>query len=285
MTGLFSIQQYRDKASIGFIVTLLFFVFAIAFSTSALAVPNLPIVPASPALSADVAKIEQLSRNILKQPKKASLYVQRGELYLQQHNNALALADYQQAIILNSSLDRAWYGRGMVYGRMGKLELAIADMSEYIRRKPDDSMGYTKRGVRYMWAGNIDAAFSDYQSALRLDKHNAEAHDDIGVIYANRQNFKQAMFHFSRTIEIDPVYQKAYHNRALSLLLMGNYVLALTDIQRSLELRPGDRSGLLLKSAILKALSRHDEAAGVEEQAKHAEEGSWHEQHLLEEKK
>ncbi len=135
-----------------------------------------------------------------------------------------------------------------------------------------------------MWAGNVDAAFKDYQQALRLDRHNTEAHDDIGVIYANRQNFKQAMFHFSRAIEIDPVYQKAYHNRALALFLMGNTVLALSDIERSLELSPHDRGGLLLKSAILKAVGRHEDAARIEEQARSAQEGSWHEQHLLEEK-
>lgn len=280
MAGLIPIQIGREKVSTGILAALL----VIAFVAPALAAQKSLLVPASPALSGDAAKLEQLSREILNLPKTADLYVQRGELYLRQQKNALALADYQQAIALDSSLDRAWYGRGMAYGRMGKLELAIADMSEYIRRRLDDSMGYTKRGVRYMWAGNINAAFRDYQRALRLDRNNAEAHDDIGVIYANRQNFTQAIFHFSRAIEIDPIYQKAYHNRALSLLLMGNSDLALTDIERSLELTPLDRGGLLLKSAILNALGRHEEAVRTEKQASRAKEGSWHEQHLLKEK-
>ena len=279
MTDLLPIQFHREKVSTGLLAALV----VIAFVAPVLAAQKSPLAPTVPALSGDAAELDRLSREILNQPKNARLYMQRGELYLRQRKNALALAEYQHAIALDASLDHAWYGRGMAYGRMGKLKLAIADMSEYIRRKPNDSMGYTKRGVRYLWAGNVDAALRDYQRALRLDRNNAEAHDDIGVIYANRQNFKQALFHFSRAVEIDPIYQKAYHNRALVLFLTGNTVLALTDIERSLELRPLDRGGLLLKSTILKALDRHDDAVRAEVEAERAEEGSWHEQHLLKE--
>lgn len=210
---------------------------------------------------ADVRKaIEALDARIERSPGSARLFLERGNLYLVLGENARAAADYTSALALDDELDEAYFQRGIVLGRDSQYAASIADLTTFIERNPEHSLAYTKRGVRHLWNGNLDSAYSDYRRALKLDEDNAEAADDIGVIYAQRGEMLKALASFTHAINADPTYQKAYHNRALVLYLLEKPEDALRDIYRAEGLQPDNRNTLLLKSAILDALGRHDEA-------------------------
>ena len=150
-------------------------------------------------------------------------------------------------------------------------------MSIYIERHNDDSLAYTKRGVLYMWKQDCKNAEKDLTRAVELDNTNAEAHDDLGVIFARRKEYTQAMAHFRATIHHDPSYQKGYHNLALTLYLTGQDEQALTTVNNAVTLNPNHRDALLLKSHILKALGRTEEALAAEEDAQFLPETNWSE--------
>lgn len=222
-------------------------------------------------------KITVISNKIASNPDDARLYSSRGDLYFLIHDFDNAVKDYTRAIKLDDKLDAAWFGRGMARGRQGFIEEGIADLTVYINRHPDDSRAHTKRGVRYLWLGEKENARQDLQTAIKLNPDNAEAHDDLGVILAQMGNYKKAIEHFRTTVRLDPSYQKGHHNLAMALYITSNDALALISVNNSLKLKPQARNSLLLKSKILTAMGKLNEAKQIQEDAMFLPEENWHE--------
>lgn len=222
-------------------------------------------------------KIKQYTAQLKKSPKHAQTYVKRGDEYFLLNEFDKAVADYNQALQLDNTLDAAYFGRGLALGRAGLVDEGIRDLSEYIKRNPDSSLAYTKRGIRKLWRGDAESAEQDFIAALKINPKNAEAHDDLGVIHATRKEYAEAIRHFLTTIELDPSYQKAHHNLAMSYYLVGKDNDALIAINNALILWPESRNSMLLKSQILQALGRNKEARQLQEDAEFLPEGNWSE--------
>ena len=244
----------------------IFLLCLIALFTSS---PVFALVNSSDITSAEEAEkaINEISMKIEKSPEQAELYVSRGDIYFLMHEFDSAEEDYSQAIALNDRLDAAYYGRGMALGRQGFVQEGIDDLSVFIQRNPQSSLAYTKRGVRYIWLGDKESAFKDLSRAIDLDPDNAEAHDDLGVVLAQKGEYAEAIEHFHTTVRLDPTYQKGYHNLAMAYFITNNVSNALISVNNSLKLAPEFRDSLLLKSKILDAMGRHDEAMQIQEEA------------------
>lgn len=220
--------------------------------------------------------INEISKKIENTPDQAELYVSRGDIYFLMHEFDSAEEDYSKAIALNNNLDAAYYGRGMALGRQGLVKEGIDDLSVFIQRNPESSLAYTKRGVRYIWLGDKDNAFKDLSRAVELDPGNAEAHDDLGVVLAQKGEYTKAIEHFHTTVRLEPTYQKAYHNLAMAYFITKNDSHALQSVNNSLKLAPEFRNSLLLKSKILDAMGRHDEAMQIKQEAEFLpQSGDW----------
>lgn len=200
-----------------------------------------------------------------------------GNLYFMLRDFEQAIENYDRALSINDQLDAAYFGRGMARGRAGFIKKGIEDLTYYLHRHPDSSLAYTKRGIRHLWLDEENEAMKDFQKAIALNPDNAEAHDDLGVIYAKRKNYTQAIKHFSRTVRLDPSYQKAHHNLAMAYYLVGQDSFALDSVNHALALNSQDRNSMLLKSVILKALGRNQEAEALRDEADFLPEGNWSE--------
>lgn len=227
------------------------------------------------------AAIKRLNQLIAKKPTLAASYVERGDAHYALNDLPRAIDDYTRAIKLDSTRDQAYFGRGMALARAGRIDEGIADLSVYIERNPKSSVAYTKRGVRHIWKGDIAAAERDLTRAIELDQKNAEAHDDLGVVYAKQNKIRQAAQHFSKTIELDPTYQKAYHNLAICYHVSGQNQAALEVVDAGLKLNADHRGSVMLKSSILKALGKSEEARTLAEQAEFLPEENWTERTSL----
>lgn len=221
--------------------------------------------------------LEILTQKISQQAKNPLLYIKRGQLFFQLHDFDKAINDYNIALSIDDSLKQAYFERGMALARNGQVEAGISDLTHFIKFNPNSSLAYTKRGVRYIWAGKLDYAKKDLLKAVKLDKSNSEAHDDLGVIYAQEKNFDKALNHFSLAVQYDPSYQKAYHNLAMAYILTNSPKQALLAVNKSLILDDDSRNSLMLKSEILKALGKENEAEAVMRKAEFLPEGNWSE--------
>lgn len=224
-----------------------------------------------------LAALQQYHRLIEAAPGVAVFYTQRGDARYALNDLYAAMENYTAAIKLDDRQDRAFFGRGMALGRMGLVDEAIADLDVYIQRHPNSSVAYTKRGVRNIWRNHLAEAERDLTRAIELDPDNAEAHDDLGVVHAKHNRIGLAARHFSTAIRLDPGYQKAYHNLAICFHLRGQNREALEIVDAGLLLDPDSRDSLLLKSTVLQALGRTDEATNIAERAEFLPESNWSE--------
>jgi tetratricopeptide (TPR) repeat protein len=114
-------------------------------------------VPAKPDGAVDPAETPPISAAPWAQPSDASIgpansvaeLIQRGNQYNLNSDYAHAIADFNQAIRLDSNSAPAFYGRAAVYYNMGDYDRAIQDYDQVLRLDPRNGMAVTFRALTY----------------------------------------------------------------------------------------------------------------------------------------
>src|SRR6185437_12876714 len=116
----------------------------------------------------------------------AIIFYDRGTAYLDgKKDYDRAIADYDQAITLDSKYVFAYSNRGKAY-QIGKKDYdrAIADYGRAIKLDPKNATAYYNRGSAYQIGKKIyDRAIADYDRAITLDPKNAIAYVGRGNAY------------------------------------------------------------------------------------------------------
>lgn len=79
-----------------------------------------------------------------------------------------AIADYDEAILLNPQYDEAYNNRGNVRRVIGDIEGAIADYSEAIRLAPKSAELYFNRSIARTLVNDLDGALADRNMGMSL---------------------------------------------------------------------------------------------------------------------
>jgi tetratricopeptide (TPR) repeat protein len=99
----------------------------------------------------------------------ATAYVNRANIYAQQHQALLAIDDYVAAMVLDPSNPLIPYNRGNLYFDMRRYDLAIADYSRAIELDPSLGFAFLNRGLAHAKQGDTRAAAADYGRARQRD--------------------------------------------------------------------------------------------------------------------
>jgi tetratricopeptide (TPR) repeat protein len=89
-------------------------------------------------------------------------YINRAIAYKAKGDLDRAIADYTEAIRLDTKYAVAYYNRAIAYKAKGNLDRAIADYNQAIRLNPNDALAYDYRGYAYQAQGDLDRAIADY---------------------------------------------------------------------------------------------------------------------------
>ena len=129
--------------------------------------------------------IAEVTEAIRLDPKLSNPYTDRGQYYYSLKKYDEAIANFDQAILLNSG-DIAWaYGdRGNAYYAKGEDQKAIDNYDHAIAIDPNYAAAYTARGLLYEKAGAIDRALADYTASLKVSEL---LHDDTGWAHDTAQ--------------------------------------------------------------------------------------------------
>ena len=142
---------------------------------------------------------------------RAVAYNNRGDAYRATGRSDLAIADFDQAIILDPNYAHAYYNRGNAYGDdKGDLSRAIADFSETIRLNPNLVAAYFNRARAYLYSGDSAKALADMDHAAGLapkDAYNALWLDIIGQRNDASGRLSQSVSNFDMTAWPAPVVQ------------------------------------------------------------------------------
>jgi tetratricopeptide (TPR) repeat protein len=165
-------------------------------------------------------------------------YYHRAETYLKKDNLKAAIADYDQVIRLDPGRVGAYVNRGMARGREEDGEGAMADFTEAIRLDPQVATAYMNRGVEHSKRGEDAQAVADYTSAIRLDPRVAMAYSNRAAALIELRDYERAITDCSQAIRLDPSYAPAYNNRAYAHLKKDEYDAAIADCDVAIRLRP-----------------------------------------------
>ena len=106
-------------------------------------------------------------------------FYNRGRYLHQQGEFRRAIADFDQAILLNPQFSQAHGARGLAHYRLGDHDRAIADQSQAIRIDPGYGIAYYNRGLAYEQTGDDARALPDFRQALRLIPAGSETRRSI----------------------------------------------------------------------------------------------------------
>ena len=136
-------------------------------------------------------------------------YQNRATGYIGTHQDDLALADENQAILYDPNNAQAYNNRGGIYYRKGLLSTAILDYTQAIRVKSDYANAYLNRGNAHFANGENDLAVVDYNQAIQLDPKVANYYDRRGYAFVTTGRYDAAIVDFQHSITLSPRFAYA----------------------------------------------------------------------------
>jgi lipoprotein NlpI len=154
----------------------------------------------------------------------------------------LALARCTRAIqsgeLSEPSLVVTLNNRGNAYQNKGDYARAIADYDQAIRLNSESALLFYNRGSAYQHRGDYERAIQDYEQAIRLDPTSARAITSRGRVNHLKGNYEQAIKDYDEAIVLDPDYQLAFYNRAFARFDQGLFTASVPDFARAVQLDP-----------------------------------------------
>jgi tetratricopeptide (TPR) repeat protein len=206
---------------------------------------------------------------------RALAFYDRGWAYDKKGQHDLAMADYNQAIELDTKSGYAFNARSIIHTNNGNYDLAIADATRAIELQPQWPEPYVNRvsasiskgdydgafadlarlfelnpkyagafawrADAYNHKGDYDRALADATRAIEIDPKSAMAFGERGGAYNGKGDYDRAIADLIRAIELDPKYLAAYHQRGIAYRNAGKLDLARADFTKALELKPDSK--------------------------------------------
>ena len=113
----------------------------------------------------------ELTETLQPDPQDAAAYVKRGFIHFDKNDYESAIADCNQALVLDPQNEQAFYLRGTAYASKIRPDYphAIEDLTRAIELNPEDGKAYRFRGLYYLNTGQKDKSIADLKQALQLE--------------------------------------------------------------------------------------------------------------------
>ncbi len=168
-----------------------------------------------------------------------------GETLIQQERYEEALAVYDQALALNSTLAEAYSNKGSLLWNLERHEEALAAFERACDLEPENADFYMSMGDLLQVMERDEEALAAYGTAQRLEPDNAECCAQQGELLQELGRFQEAFFAYAHNGKgfvleslgqplralacydqanfCDPEYAPAWHNKANLLTHLGRY--------------------------------------------------------------
>ena len=113
-------------------------------------------------------QIEAVTAQIRREPKNASLYLKRGELYRLHRRWGLALRDYTRAEDLDPALALVDLARGRMWFEAGRARQSLPWLKRFLSKQPSHSEAFGLRARALAKLGRSAAAAQDFTRAIEL---------------------------------------------------------------------------------------------------------------------
>lgn len=160
-------------------------------------------------------EVEEISRQIEKNPKDAELYYRRGVMYHHLELDSLALTDFQSAVDRDSTQAKYFSAIGDLLFEHKDISGSIKWIQKAIYLNPDDEVAHLKMGKMFLFAEDYPKAFAEINTVLRSNVYNAEAYFLKGMCYKSMKDTAKAISSFQTAVQTEPRYVDAHLQLAL----------------------------------------------------------------------
>lgn len=161
--------------------------------------------------------------------------VNRGLLYMETAQEALAMADFDAALTLDPNIGDALAVRGRLHDLNGDSQAALRDWERAALN--GSILVYTLRGLYYTWHGQHLDALADLREAARLQPQSANAQASAAYMAAMLGDTQDALDYSANALRIDGTFAPAYVARGVAHWMQNNPQAALSDFMKAGELR------------------------------------------------
>jgi tetratricopeptide (TPR) repeat protein len=182
--------------------------------------------------------IADFTEALKRQPEDAALFRRRGLAHVRNNTLPEAIADYTEALRLEPRNLEAHVNRAMAHSQLEQYDQAIADYTEAIHLNPRDPVLVYNRGNAHSCKAEYDQAIADYTEAVRLDPRYLWAYGNRGKTHITRGDIGKAIADFTRVLQLDPNNLRARCDRAHAHSSRGDHALALADFSEALTIEP-----------------------------------------------
>ena len=134
----------------------------------------------------------------------AGAYRNRGLSYDNKGQFDQAIADYNQAVVIDPNFAEAYISRGVAYSHKRLYDIAITDYTHGIALKPGYALGYANRASIYYRKSQYDLAIADDTQAIGLDANDFQAFLTRSAAHYEKGLYDQAIADAARAIELKP---------------------------------------------------------------------------------
>ncbi|RPI19025.1 MAG: tetratricopeptide repeat protein [Ignavibacteriae bacterium] len=188
--------------------------------------------------------LEYINKSIEMNPKDASSYNIRGNIYVEMYEEEKALIDYNKSIELDQKHWRYYSDRGGLYFNQKKFKESIDDFTTSIKLKSDIAHSYYFRGMSYYLAepdiykdtARTNKALYDLQKVTELDSVYWEAYNALGNLYLDLMKPDLAIKEFKTAASIKPDDPLIHFRIGLAYYLSNDYVNAMPEVDKAIEL-------------------------------------------------
>jgi|GEM_PF-1883150 len=150
-----------------------------------------------------------------------------------------AIANYDEAIKLNSEYATAYNNRGLAKHKSGDHKGAITDYNKAIELQPRYVIAYNNRGVAKYDEGDYDGAVTDYDKAIELNPEytDTDTNRRQGKSKYYKGDYDGAIANYDEAIKLNSEYATACNNRGLAKYERGDHNGAKSDYNKAIELQ------------------------------------------------
>jgi tetratricopeptide (TPR) repeat protein len=173
--------------------------------------------------------------------------VRRAELKYKERDIDGAVADYTQAIALDSRCAAAYFGRGQIHANKGQMQAAQADYSKAVECDPKFAKAWFGRGMLRTYTNDPEGALADFTKAVEADPAYTLAWFNRALLRLGRKDHDGAIGDYTKAIALKPQDADMYVGRGNAYAAKGDHDKAISDYAKAIELKPGSSSAYVYK--------------------------------------
>jgi tetratricopeptide (TPR) repeat protein len=173
-------------------------------------------------------------------------------IYFITDDAAVALAELDRAIELDSLSSEAYRYRGLMLYYSGDIQAAIENATKAISLDSLNRLAVKLRGSFYLIIGDNHAAINDFTQALELDSSDPVALNKRGIAYGLIGQIEMSLEDCKAAIEVDPCFIEAYMNAVLVYNYFNDLEAAEDLLVRGLEVNPGNPNMMVILGLLRK---------------------------------